>query len=232
MDRLIYATLTAMRSQKAAQAVTANNLANAQVPGFRRELSSLSARWLDDARVQADDVVTTAQLEAGPVTATGNPLDLALDGRGWIAVQAADGGEAYTRRGDLKVSDTGVIETGDGLAVLGAVGPLTVPTGQALVIAADGSVSAGGVAAGRIKLVDAAPGTLAKRGDGLFGGTILDADPAVRVRAGALEGSNVSVAASLAELIEQSRGFDTSAKLIRAARDIDEGGTRLMRLDT
>ena len=231
MDRLIYATLTAMRSQQAAQAVTANNLANAQTPGFRRELSSLAARWLGDTRAQADDVVTTAQLDAGPVTVTGNPLDVALDGRGWIAVQAADGSEAYTRRGDLRVFETGVLETGDGLAVLGEAGPLTVPTGQALVIAADGSLSAGGVAAGRIKLVDAPPGTLAKRGDGLFGGRVLDTDPAVRVRSGALEGSNVSTAASLAELIEQSRGFDTSTKLVHAARDIDEGGTRLMRLD-
>lgn len=234
MDRLIYSALTAMRSSQAAQAVTANNLANAQVPGFRRELSSLSARWLEGAdttRVQTDDIVATAQLEAGPITATGAPLDVAVDGRGWIAVQAKDGGEAYTRRGDLLVAATGLLETGDGLAVLGETGPLTVPTGTAAGISADGTVSAGGLSIGRIKLVDAAPGMLAKRGDGLFGGQVLDADPGVRVRGGALEGSNVRTADSLAELIEQSRSFDTSAKLMRMARDIDEGGTRLMRLD-
>ncbi len=234
MDRLIYSALTAMRSAQAAQAVTANNLANAQTTGFRRELSSLSARWLagdETTRAQADSVVATAQLDAGPLTVTGAPLDLALDGRGWLAVQARDGGEAYSRRGDLRVTATGLLETGDGLAVLGDAGPITVPTGTALTIAADGSVSASGLPVGRIKLVDAPPGTLAKRGDGLFGGRILDADPSVRVRSGALEGSNVRSADSLAELIEQSRGFDTSAKLMRMARDMDEGGTRLMRLD-
>lgn len=234
MDRLIYSALTAMRSSQAAQAVTANNLANAQTTGFRRELSSLSARWLEGAdttRVQTDDIVATAQLEAGPITATGAPLDVAIDGRGWIAVQAKDGGEAYTRRGDLHVAATGLLETGDGLAVLGEAGPLTVPTGTAAGISADGTVSAGGLSIGRIKLVDAAPGTLARRGDGLFGGAVLDTDPGVRVRSGALEGSNVQTAGSLAELLEQSRGFETSAKLMRLARDIDEGGTRLMRLD-
>ena len=235
MDRLIYSALSAMRAQQAAQAVTANNLANAGTTGFRRELSSLSARWLegsdDTARVQADDVVATAQLEAGPVTVTGGALDVAIDGSGWLAVEAKDGGEAYTRRGDLHVTAAGRLETGDGLAVMSEAGPLTVPTSAPLNIAPDGSVSAGGVAVGRIKLVDAAPGTLAKRGDGLFGGEVLDADPAVRVRSGALEGSNVQTAASLAELLEQSRGFETSAKLMRMARDIDEGGTRLMRLD-
>jgi len=238
MDRLIYSALTAMRSTQAAQAVTANNLANAHTTGFRRELASLSSRWLDggngaldSGRAQADMAVATAQLEAGPVNVTGQPLDLAIDGPGWLAVQAADGGEAYTRRADLHVTATGVVENGDGLAVIGDAGPLTVPTGAALSIAADGSVSANGAAVGRIKLVDAPAGTLAKRGDGLFGGAVLDAAPAVRVRSGALEESNVQTAGSLTELFEQSRAFETSAKLMRAARDIDEGGTRLMRLD-
>ena len=234
MDRLIYSALTAMRSAQAAQAMTANNLANAQTTGFRRELASLSSRWLggaDTARAQADETVATAQLEAGPVEATGQPLDVALDGPGWLAVQAADGGEAYTRRGDLHVTAAGLIENGDGLAVLGDAGPLTVPTGTALVIAADGGISANGLPVGRLKLVDAPPDVLAKRGDGLFGGQLLDADPKLRVRSGALEGSNVRAAGSLTELLEQSRGFETSAKLMRAARDIDEGGTRLMRLD-
>jgi flagellar basal-body rod protein FlgF len=232
MDRLIYTALTAMRAQAAAQAVTANNLANAGTPGFRRELSSMTARWLDgegDAtRAQADDVVRTAVLEPGVIATTGAPLDLAIDGPGWFAVQAADGGEAYTRRGDLRVTANGALQTGAGLAVLGDSGPIMVPQGADTVIAPDGSISVGGVSAGRLKLVT---GDLTKRGDGLFGGAVLDADPSLRVRSGALEGSNVDTAGSLVELLEQSRSFETSAKLLRLTREIDEGGARLMRLD-
>ena len=232
MDRLIYTALTAMRAQQAAQAVTANNLANAGTPGFRRELSALTARWLDgggdDTRAQADDVVRTAVLDAGVVSMTGGALDVALDGPGWFAVQAADGGEAYTRRGDLRVTANGVLETGDGLAVLGGSGPITVPPGADPVIAPDGSISASGLPVGRIKL---ATGDLVKRVDGLFGGALLDADPKLRLRSGALEGSNVDTAGSLVELLEQSRSFETSAKLLRMTREIDEGGARLMRLD-
>ena len=185
MDRLIYTALTAMRAQAATQGVTANNLANAQVPGFRRELASLGAQWLSgqalgETRVEADAVVRTAVLDAGAVIATGAPLDVAVDGSGWIAVQAADGAEAYTRRGDLRIAPSGVLETGDGHAVLGDAGPLTVPPGAAPTIAPDGQVSAGGVALGRIKLAAAA--VLQKRDDGLFGAAApLDGDPAVRL---------------------------------------------------
>lgn len=233
MDRLIYTALSAMRSQQAAQAITANNLANASTPGFRRELASVAAHWLDggDAtRAQADEIVRTATLEGGALTATGRDTDIAVDGRGWIAVRTADGAEAYTRRGDLRVSAAGVLETGEGDAVLGDGGPLTVPSGVALSIAPDGSVSAGGVAAGRIKLVDGSG--LVKRPDGRFGSAVpLDADPGVRLRGGTLEGSNVGTAATLVELLEQSRGFEGVTRLLRMTREIDEGGARLMRLD-
>ncbi|WP_419813793.1 flagellar basal body rod protein FlgF [Glacieibacterium sp.] len=232
MDRLIYTALTAMRAQSAAQAVTANNLANAGTPGFRRELSSVAARWLDgggdDTRAQADDVVDTAVLDPGTLAVTARGLDVAIDGPGWFAVQAADGGEAYSRRGDFQVTAAGVLETGDGHPLLGANGPITLPSGAEPVFAADGSVSVGGLVAGRLKLVS---GDLAKRGDGLFGGAQHDADPAIRVRSGLLEGSNVDTAGSLVELLEQSRAFETSAKLLRMTREIDESGARLMRLD-
>lgn len=242
MDRLIYTTLTGMRSLQAAQAVTANNLANADVTGFRRELSSLASRYLtgpgDSARVDADDAVTTVGTEPGRITATGQPLDVAIRGSGWIAVQADDGGEAYTRRGDLRVGATGVLETGEGLPVIGNAGPISVPPGTEVAVAPDGGVSVRlpGTPApstiDRIKLVDPPAGQLAKDEDGLFrSSAAVDAAPGVRLQTGALEGSNVDRTRMLVDLVEQSRGFDVNTKLLAAARDMDEGAARLMRLD-
>jgi len=241
MDRLIYTALTGMRARVAAQAVTANNLANANVTGFRRELSSLASRYLAGpegaTRVQADDAVTTASTDSGAITPTGAPLDVAVAGPGWIAVQAGDGGEAYTRRGDLRVAPTGVLETGDGHPVIGNAGVITLPAGEPS-IAADGSVSvrlpgsAAPAVIDRIRLVDPPAGDLRKDASGLFRtANVPDAAPGVRLQTQALEGANVDTARGLVELIEQSRGFDVSAKLLSATRDIDEAGARLMRLD-
>ena len=242
MDRLIYTALTGMRSLHGAQAVTANNLANADVTGFRRELWSLASRYLtgpgDTARVAADDAVTTASVDPGRITATGQPLDVAINGPGWIAVQASDGGEAYSRRGDLRVAASGVLETGEGRPVIGNTGVITVPPGVEPIIGGDGSISVrlpGSTTASvidRIKLVDPPPGSLRKDAAGLFRSTDpVEAAPAVRLQTGALEGSNVDRARALVELIEQSRGFDVNTKLLGAAREMDEGAARLMRLD-
>lgn len=242
MDRLIYTALTGMRARTAAQAVTANNLANAGVIGFRRELSSLASRYIagpeGNARVQADDAVTSASADPGRVTPTGQPLDVALDGSGWIAVQAADGNEAYTRRGDLRIAPTGVLESGDGHPVMGNAGAITIPPGGEVSIAPDGSVGVrlpGALASAvvdRIRLVDPAAGDLRKDAAGLFRTTTVpDAAPAVRLQTQALESANVDTARGLVEVIEQARGFDVNTKLLTMTREIDESGARLMRLD-
>ncbi len=241
MDRLIYTALTGMRARLAAQGVTANNLANAGVIGFRREMSSLASRYLGGpegaTRVQADDAVTSASTDPGHITPTGQPLDVAVAGPGWIAVQASGGAEAYTRRGDLRIAPTGVLETGDGHPVIGNSGVITLPAGEAS-IGADGSVSVrltGALAPSvvdRIKLVDPPPGDLHKDSAGLFrSADAVDAAPDVRLQTGALEGANVDSARGLVELIEQSRGFDVSTKLLSATREIDEAGAKLMRID-
>jgi flagellar basal-body rod protein FlgF len=238
VDRLIYTMLTGMRAQVSAQAVTANNIANASTPGFKRELSSLTSQYLGGSRAQAQDSMTTAAMEPGKITATGEPLDVAVDGDGWIAVQPAGGGEAYTRRGDLHVGATRLLETGDGHPVIGNNGPITVPPGSGIAIAPDGSVSVvpqgatQAVVVDKIKLVQPDPATLRKATDGLFrtpGAT--PADATTRLHTGALESANVDTAGVLVDLVEQSRGFDVSAKLLAAAKEIDTGGAQLMRVD-
>jgi flagellar basal-body rod protein FlgF len=246
MDRLINVAQTAMRGTMARQSAIANNLANADTAGFRAEIVNASTRWIGGATFQsrAEQVgqVIAADMKAGSVVQTGNPLDVAVDGEALIAVQANDGSEAYTRRGDLKLSDSGLLTTGDGHPVLGEGGPITLPPADSITIGKDGGiwiVPQGGQIdqpqlVDTIKLVNARGSVIAKSTDTLFrevNGGALPQDPMASVTAGALEGSNVNATAALVEMIEASRAWEQQIKMIDTAKDIDAGGASLMRLD-
>ena len=249
MDRLIYTALSGMRGSMAQQQVIANNMANAQTIGFRAERVRFTPMTLAqanggpqlEARVLSDGAVEGVDMRGGAIMTTGRALDLALDGAALLTVQAVDGGEAYTRRGDLSVSNSGVLQNGDGRPVMGNGGPITVPPGAVISIRADGSVLAADPATpdappavlDRIKLASAEGSRIAKALDGLFrvpGGGVLPADEAATVTTGALEGSNVDTAGVLVEMIENQRLFDMRTKLVATAREIDQGGASLMRL--
>ena len=246
MDRLIYTALTGMAARGRSQTITANNLANAATTGFRRELVAAEGRYFAGeavtSRVQAGAPSLATPHDPGRVSPTGRSLDVALGGEAWLAVQGplvkGEPTEAYTRRGDLMVSASGVLQNGDGRAVLGQNGaPVSVPAGAELRIAADGSLSAqvgdAVTPLGRLKLVDgAALGNLDKAGDGLFATKEpLPFDPAARLTSGALEAANVQTAGALAELVAESRGFEVNARLLGIAKDIDERTSRLMAFD-
>jgi flagellar basal-body rod protein FlgF len=246
MDRLINVAQTAMRGTMARQSAIANTLANADTAGFRAEIVNASTRWIGGATFQsrAEQVgqVIAADMKAGSVVQTGNPLDVAVDGEALIAVQANDGSEAYTRRGDLKLSDSGLLTTGDGHPVLGEGGPITLPPADSITIGKDGGiwiVPQGGQIdqpqlVDTIKLVNARGSVIAKSTDTLFrevNGGALPQDPMASVTAGALEGSNVNATAALVEMIEASRAWEQQIKMIDTAKDIDAGGASLMRLD-
>ena len=246
MDRLVNTALTAMRGAMARQASIANNHANANTVGFRAEIANAETRWIQgesfDTRAQASEQVIAADMAQGAVTETGNPLDVALDGDAVLTVQATDGSEAYTRRGDLKVSDSGLLTTGDGLPVLGEGGPVILPQMDSVSIAKDGSiwgVPQGGDPANpqqvdKLKLVNAAGSSIAKGNDGLFrevNGGALPSDPLATVTSGSLEGSNVNSTQALIDMIEASRAWETQVKMIDTAKQLDDGGASLMRLD-
>jgi flagellar basal-body rod protein FlgF len=134
MDKLVYTASTGMRAHMAAQTAIANNMANASTIGFRADrvvfdridLKGGGAAF--EARMPTAEEVTDADRAPGTVQQTGNPLDVAIaTGTAWLAVQAPDGSEAYTRRGDLEVTASGVLQTGDGYPVIGQTGPVTVP---------------------------------------------------------------------------------------------------------
>jgi len=246
MDRLVDIARTAMRGAIARQTAIANNLANANTTGFRAEIVNASARWVSgqtfSSRAEAIDQVIAADMKSGSVTQTGNPLDIVVDGEALIAVQANDGGEGYTRRGDLKLSESGLLTTGDGFPVIGEGGPITLPPADNIKIAKDGGiwiVPQGGQVdqpqlVDTIKLASPIGSTIAKGTDNLFrevNGGALPQEPFASVTAGALEGSNVNATSALVQMIEASRAWETQIKLIDTAKEIDSSGASLMRLD-
>jgi flagellar basal-body rod protein FlgF len=245
MDRLIYTALSGMRGAMARQTTTANNLANANTTGFRAEMSSAQALWLRGAglqsRVETSQQVVAADMAPGSVTDTGRELDVAMQGDALLAVQAEDGSEAYTRRGDLQVGPTGVVTTGDGHPVLGEGGPLTLPPADSVRIAQDGAiwiVPTGGdpnqpQQVDRLKLATPAGSRIQKGIDGLFrvaDGGALPSDPDARLTPHSLEGSNVNTSQTLVDMIEASRAWDMQLQIVTQAREMDTSAADLMRL--
>ncbi|HTN67052.1 MAG TPA: flagellar basal-body rod protein FlgF [Burkholderiaceae bacterium] len=232
MDRLIYTAMTGAKHILHQQATVSHNLANATTTGFRAQVDAFRA-----VPVQGDGLPTRAfvvdstvgsDFAPGPLQHTGRELDVALQGAGWFAVQLADGTEAYTRHGSLKLSENGVLQTHNGLPVLGDGGPISVPPNVNVAIARDGTVSAVPTTSdknavnelGRIKLVNPAPDALVRGDDGLFrlkGGGEAEADADVSLIGGSLEGSNVNVVDAMVNMISLARQFELHMKLLQNA---------------
>lgn len=246
MDRLIFTAFSGMNNSMVRQRVIANNMANAQTIGFRAETMQFTPMTIKDGdglevRAMTDTQVRGASLKHGVMSETGNPLDIALTGDAMLAVQARDGSEGYTRRGDLGLTATGLLVNGEGLPVLGEGGPITVPPGGSVRIAPDGQVLVSDPATpdappariDRLKLVSHTGTRIDKGLDGVFrvtGGGTLPADLDAKVVPGALEQSNVNTSEVLVEMVEAQRLFDIRTKVISTATEIDQGSTALMRL--
>lgn len=244
MDRLVYTALTGLRSQMAAQSTIANNIANASTTGYRAERVSFDRLVLTgglETRQLAAEEVDDFDRRAGTIVQTARPLDVAVTSDSWIAVQATDGQEAYTRRGDLSVAASGVLETGDGFPVMGSGGPITVPPWQSIAIAGDGTVSivpTGGdptqpQVIDKIKLASPEGSQTAKGLDNLLhvkGGGVLPEDLDGKLASGVLEQSNVNLTQALVDMIENQRSYEVQASLLKEARNMDESAASLMRM--
>ncbi len=245
MERMLYVAMSGARQVMLAQAAHANNLANANTTAFRADLNSFRSMPVFGpglpSRVYAMDEQPGVDLSRGTLVRTGRDLDLAIEGEGWIAVQAADGSEAYTRAGNLHLGPGGQLLTATGEPVLGGDGPVAVPPYEKLEIGADGTVSVRGLGepanavsvVDRIKLVRPPEGELVRGADGLFrlrNGLAAEADGTVRVVAGALEQSNVNAIEAMVSMLTLQRSFELQVKLMQAAEQNEERTTELMRL--
>lgn len=234
MDRLIYTAMTGAKHIMEQQATVSNNLANATTNGFRAQLDSFRAVPVIaeglPTRTFVVDATVGSDFRTGPIQQTGRALDVAVQGDGWIAVERADGSEAYTRQGSFKLSENGLLQTQSGLNVMGDGGPITIPPDVIVTVAKDGTISsvpadAGpGVSTviGRIKLVNPAEASMVRGDDGLFSvkdGEAADADANVTLLGGALEGSNVNVVDSMVSMISLARQFELHMNMMKNAEN-------------
>ncbi|WP_174291449.1 flagellar basal body rod protein FlgF [Sphingomonas bacterium] len=247
MDKLVYTAATGLRARMAAQAAIANNMANASTTGFRADRVVFDQIQLKGggaaltARSPTSEEVTDADRTPGAVQTTGRNLDVAMNGDSWLAVQAPDGGEGYTRRGDLEVAASGVLQTGDGYVVQGQSGPITLPPYDSLSIGGDGTVSIvpqGGdpknpTVIDKLKLASAKGSDTVKGLDNLLkvrGGGSLPDDLDATVTSGALEGSNVNMTQALVDMIQNQRAYEVEANVMKEAKTMDESSASVMRL--
>lgn len=239
MDRLIYLAMAGAKATLQRQDTLAHNLANASTTGFRAEMQAFRA-----VPVRGDGATTRAYVlestvghdtNAGPTMTTGRPLDVAVQGNSWLAVQTLDGTEGYTRAGNLHVNGEGLLVTPSGLPVVGDGGPITIPANASVDVSADGIItatvgSAKPTPVGRLKLVT--PEASLQRGaDGYFrapDGGDLPNDTGARVQSGALEGSNVSAVETMVAMISAARQFEQQMKMLQGAEQREQGAAKLL----
>jgi len=235
--------MTGAKQIMQAQAVNNHNIANISTIGFRADAVSFDSQPIYGpgypTRVNAVAGDAGTDFSAGTMEATGRDLDIAVNGKGFIAIKGTDGKEAYTRAGDLRVTPTGAVTTASGLAVLTESGPLIIPPSTTVSIGGDGTVSV--VPQGsapfavtqvdRIKLVNPSTADLQKGDDGLLrlkNGGKAKADDSVSISSGMLESSNVNAAQSLISMIELQRLYEFQIKSINSTDQNEQSAERMM----
>lgn len=246
MDNMIYIAMTGATHLMDMQANTTNNLANLNTTGFRAQIDSFRAVPILGSALPTGAFVTESTVGSdftpGPMQQTGNSLDIAVQGSGWIAVDTGNGTQGYTRNGSLKINENGLLQTQNGLNVVGVDdGPITIPPDERVAIGTDGTVSSiptTGVMTsvnvlGQIKLVNPPDATLVRGDDGFFrtrDGKPAAADPSVGVLEGSVEGSNVSAVSAMVDMISLGRQFEMQMKLLTNAESNDSKASGFMAL--
>lgn len=245
MDKLIYTAMSGAKQILEQQATNSHNLANASTNGFRAQLDSFRAVPVMGpglpTRAFVVDATVGADFTAGSIHHTGRSLDVAVQGAGWLAVEAPNGTEAYTRNGALKINENGVLQTQNGLNVVGDSGAIALPPGVSVSIATDGTISTSDPAnpgapptvMGRLKLVNPPQQSLVRGDDGLFrvaGGIPAEADPNVALAPASLESSNVNVVEAMVGMITLARQFDLHMNMMKNVENNEAKAGQLLNL--
>ena len=249
MDRSIYTALNSMSILRDNQSVTSQNLANVSVPGFQKDVQiNFSSVYLDrnkgiDPRVMALQEPGGFDSTPGPMSQTGSPMDVAIDGNGFFIVQPSSGGKiAMSRRGDFGVSANGILTDGTGTKPLSTdLEPIVVPPYRTITISGNGIIEIeplNGPVGQRVRVAQLATTAgsevpLTKTIDGFVrpvDGTVPEPDNRALLMNGFLEGSNVKSVDELVAGIDQSRAYEVNVKFLTTAKEIDEATASLMRM--
>lgn len=232
MDPILYTAVDGGTNDLVRQDIIANNLANINTPGFKADLYQAQTMYLTDQNglVQNNspsfivEMPSTVDTTPGEIVTTGRPLDVAVSGNGYLAIQGADG-EVYTRGGSFHLDAEGQLLTASGQPVIGEGGPIAIPPARKIEIGSDGTISVVPLEGDsktlavidRIKTVSLNAGQFTRGLDGslrLNQGGVADQDTNIQVVSGALEGSNVSAVEQMVQMISANRDFDAQMKII------------------
>lgn len=248
MDKVLYIAMSSAKQNMLGQAVRANNLANANTTGFRSDFEQARSMGIyygdgHSSRAYAMTERPAVNFTPGVMMETGRDLDVAVQANGFIAVEGANGEEAYTRNGSMKVDSLGILRTGNNLPVIGNGGQIVIPEFQKIEIGLDGIISViprgssldNILQVDRIKLVDPSYEDLEKREDGLLYAKDpeeqIALDPSVSIRARFLEGSNVNAIEEMVRVITLSRQYEMAIKVMQTAQQNSETSARLLQMN-
>lgn len=258
MDRMIHTALNSLKMILQNQQITSQNISNASVIGYRRDSSSeFGTAFLNsenglNTRVFATREIGSFSNRQGDLEETGNPLDVAIKGDGYFLVQAKDGEIAFSRRGDFKIDQNGLLMDGEGSLVLANdLQPINIPAFREIEVSSEGVISIKALEAP----LDALPQEVAILGttkaenielekdnfglirpkkqfneQGEVNEVEVNAEPGVLMVNKFLENSNVNSVEELILTLEHQRNYETHVKFIDLAKQMDEGGASLMRI--
>lgn len=246
MDKALFIAMTGAKNNMMAQTNRANNLANLSTTGFRADFEqsrSMGVYYGEGQPTRAYALVESprSNFESGPMITSNNPLDVAIQGNGFLVVQAPDGSEAYTRFGNLAIDANGTLRTANGLQVLGAGGPINIPENEKVQIGSDGTISIVGlgqgpeamVQVGQLKLVNPDIKNIEKGDDGLFrqrDGLNAAVAPEVVLRSNMYEGSNVNAVEEFTQILSLARQYEMQVKIMKTAEENSAASSQLLQI--
>ena len=249
MDRMVQTALSAITGLKDLKFDLANNLANANVPGFRRDLPNEGGAGflstMNQATARIFPLETGGRIFSdakGALENTGVQTDVAMLNGSYLFIQPKDGDQALSRRGDLGVDAENKLVDGAGNAVLSAeLEPIILPPFLAIkfsdngeiLVRKPGSLSGEFSSIGFLASTSAQPEELSKGLDGRIrklDGSVPPPDQSGQYAQGVLEGSNVNAIEEMVFNMDMQRQFEINVKLIKKAEELDQAGTKLMSL--
>lgn len=234
MDRMLYIAMSGAKEVMLSQANNANNLANANTDGFKKDFNVFRAQHVEgpgwESRAYSMDERPATDFSAGAIKVTGRELDVVTKEDGFIGIQAPDGSEAFVRTASMQVLEDGSLVDVKGNPVLNESGtPINIPPTKSIAIGDDGTISIVPadspsnqlVILDRLRLAKPAAGDLEKGLDGyarLKEGAPEALQENVMVVSGALESSNVNTAEALVNMIELSRKYELQIKMMATTK--------------